>query len=1011
MKNHLLGLTTLAVVAATSVAQDLEELPPPRAEAFDSALSRWRSTHGQAWQARVDPATGQLEMLYGGNAAAPFRPDTHVESDWLALARHWARETRPMHGIEGAELVDEGFLYLPLGMGNGSDKIVARLTQSIVGVPVENGRMNVLFDIDGRLLALHSTAAPVSAGLSAVPTIGEGAAVRTALERFEADTGVPALEMRGARLLFAQVTSFEVRRALLAYQVSVHNDLEPVGYLYTIDAHSGAVVRRDDEVHYFDVFGTIKSNATPGSEADHAGNPPVETPMSYIDVTSSAGTVQTDRDGNFIFPGVNTPLDITVEYDGQFNDTDNDAGSDYSITFPGVQPGQQNDLLMNPSPSEYITAQANAYQHINVVRDYIRDVNPSDSTADSPKMTSITNIDASCNAFYNGNVNYYRAQGSCNNTAFSSVVAHEFGHGLNIRYGTGNGSDGMGEGNSDIYSMYVYDDPIVGRFFFTSGGFVRTGDNTRQYCGDCCGGCYGGVHADGEVWMGAAWKVRRNLKQTLGAGLGSATSDQLFSGWMNGFNQTQIHSIIEIQWLTLDDDDGDIDNGTPNYDDIDSAFREQGFPGFDLPYVAFSNVTELPDVPVDSGPYTVDADIVAQFDPPVVNPTLFWQVNGGGFNQVAMASTGGDGYTADIPPLGGNGIVQYYLEAQDNLGNKGSFPKGGANDPLTFDVGVPQILASWDFEAADDEGWQGGVPSDDATTGQWERGDPNGTAAQPENDHTPGPGNVQCWFTGQANPGDSIGTNDVDNGRTTLLSPFIDMTGLSGLRIDYWRWYSNDEGASPNADIFEVQVSNGSGWVTAEIVGPAGPESTGGWFPGSVAVENFVAPNSTVSIRFIASDLGNGSIVEAAIDDVQVTFLDGGCPPPTNYCVTSPNSAGAGSLIQALGSQDVNDNSFSLFADGAPPNQFGLFFYGTAPASNPVGDGVMCIGGSLFRLLPAVAIDGAGQASFAVDFANLPPGGGISNGDTRFFQFWYRDPGFGSAFFNFSDGVAVQFCQ
>ena len=48
------------------------------------------------------------------------------------------------------------------------------------------------------------------------------------------------------------------------------------------------------------------------------------------------------------------------------------------------------------------------------------------------------------NAFFNGSsTNYYLAGGGCNNTAFSTVVAHEQGHWLNQRYGTGNGNDGI----------------------------------------------------------------------------------------------------------------------------------------------------------------------------------------------------------------------------------------------------------------------------------------------------------------------------------------------------------------------------------------------------------------------------------------------------------------------------------------------------------------------------------------------------------------------------------------
>ena len=51
-------------------------------------------------------------------------------------------------------------------------------------------------------------------------------------------------------------------------------------------------------------------------------------------------------------------------------------------------------------------------------------------------------------------------------------------------------------------------------------------------------------------------------------------ADALFINWMNAYNQTEIRSVIETQWLTLDDDDGNIDNGTPHYPEINQGFLE-----------------------------------------------------------------------------------------------------------------------------------------------------------------------------------------------------------------------------------------------------------------------------------------------------------------------------------------------------------------------------------------------------------------------------------------------------
>jgi hypothetical protein len=110
--------------------------------------------------------------------------------------------------------------------------------------------------------------------------------------------------------------------------------------------------------------------------------------------------------------------------------------------------------------------------------------------------------------------------------------------------------------------------------------------------------------------------------------------------------------------------------------------------------------------------------------------------------------------------------------------------------------------------------------------------------------------------------------------------------------MSYWRWYSNDEGASPNEDTFVIQVSNnGTQWVTAETVGPTGPEASGGWYYHEFNVENFVSLSSNVRIRFRAADLGQGSIVEAAVDDFMIVALTCEEPPACDLDVNGDGTA------------------------------------------------------------------------------------------------------------------------
>ena len=143
----------------------------------------------------------------------------------------------------------------------------------------------------------------------------------------------------------------------------------------------------------------------------------------------------------------------------------------------------------------------------------------------------------------------------------------------------------------------------------------------------------------------------------------------------------------------------------------------------------------------------------------------------------------------------------------------------------------------------------------------------------------------------------------------------------------------------------------------------------------------------------------------------RIARLETGCQGSvTPYCQTAANSAGPGAGIATTGTPSIAANDLTLLANGVPSNQFGLFFYGPSQTQTPLGDGTFCIGGNVNRL-PVTNSGPTGTVSFALDFGSLPPAGEILPGSTWNFQFWYRDPLFGGAGFNFSDAVSIEFCE
>ena len=185
-----------------------------------------------------------------------------------------------------------------------------------------------------------------------------------------------------------------------------------------------------------------------------------------------------------------------------------------------------------------------------------------------------------------------------------------------------------------------------------------------------------------------------------------------------------------------------------------------------------------------------------------------------------------------------------------------------------------------------------------ATTGGWVRVDPNGTIAQPEDD-TSEPGTL-CWVTGQGPAGGGAGTADIDGGSTTLTSPAFDLTGATDPILSYSRWYSNSAGVNPESDTMVVEISDNDGidWLPLEEVGPSGPDVQGGWIEVQFRVLDSIALTSDVRVRFTASDLGEGSLVEAAIDDLRIgEFTCDACAP---YVRGDATGDGAVTFLDAL---------------------------------------------------------------------------------------------------------------
>ncbi len=438
-----------------------------------------------------------------------------------------------------------------------------------------------------------------------------------------------------------------------------------------IDAHTGEILSFVDQNMYGSVTGGIYPNSNLDTE--------VIRPFPKVTVTNST-TKTCDMGGNYTYSSGTA----TASLKGAYVTVSDSCGT--SSLSTSTAPG---DLSFSKSSGTDCTtpgvggsgnthAARSTYFHLTLWKERALGFLPSNSWLSSA-LTDKVNLSQTCNAYWSGSyVAFFKSGGGCSNTGeLPTIFLHEVGHGLDSNDGSGYSSVGSSESYADSNALLQTHDSCIGTNFipgYKCSGYgdacttctgIRDADYAKHtsnipakpsqlgnssgfhcslnssYPGPCG---YEG-HCESYIMSEVVWDLAaRDLPSSgLSANTAWYVADRLF--FLSRASSTEAYSCPSItstngcgtgNWFTtfraIDDDDGNLTNGTPHGGAIYNAFSRH-----------ITACTSVSGYNVTYSPYTTPS-----------KPTLTATAGAGQVSLSWTTSTGASKYTVLRNEMGSN---------------------------------------------------------------------------------------------------------------------------------------------------------------------------------------------------------------------------------------------------------------------------------------------------------------------------------------------------------------------
>jgi hypothetical protein len=615
----------LAPRPEVEAAQDVESMVRPE---IREALAALRG--GGEWAAYVDKRTGLLEAAAGaGIPWIPGRGNQLTQDDVASylqgggevdlaalerIARSFLPRVAPMLGVKPANLrlnqersgqVADYLWHVDFDVVRG-------------GLPVDGA--HVTFTVNhGNLIQIEAESLPAPGSVVPATKVNRKQALAT-VARYLGGFGAADWFVDGGSLHLVPVAVEDARfaegyepgrgRGIAAvWQFTFLRDGSAGTWRARVDASNGRLLELVDVNDYAHAY--VRGGVM-------FGGAQTTRPMPSADITVPPGSTNSagvyDYTGGVVHSTLNGPFVRILDSCGPIDQTSDPSGN---IDF-GLSPANNCSTPGSGGLGNTRSARTQFF-HLNRAKETARGWYPANAWLNA-KLTANVNINLTCNAFWNGStVNFYRSGGGCGNTGeIEEVSLHEYGHGFDQNDGNGSSVDkGTGETYGDFTAALVSHTSCIGDGFFTSGAncsgygdpclnctgvrdidwgahlsntphtvanFTQIRCNTNpSYQGPC--GREG--HCESLISSEAVWDLAARDLPSPGSAAAWAVTDRLWylsrPTATKGFvcvtttNPWTSHGCAAgTYWRALravDDDDGNLANGTPNGGALFAAFN------------------------------------------------------------------------------------------------------------------------------------------------------------------------------------------------------------------------------------------------------------------------------------------------------------------------------------------------------------------------------------------------------------------------------------------------------